>query len=355
MKIRKRYQLLFVSILSASLLAIAVSVPESDSCKNEKYQTAEPGTCLDPKAYRLLKALEKVENNPYNNEFAKRVIDIFEPKIRKQVDTEVRYDSIHIPIRIYYPSKKSIETPTHVILYIHGGGFMYGSIEEYDMAVKKLAKITDKIVISLDYRLAPEYPFPAALNDISAVLNWILNNLEEIGGKGSQVIVMGDSAGANLATVLVLKLKDENKEAVLCQVLYYPPTSFLETEYPSRLYFLRDERRNYLISEEFVRRSKENYLPDSIPDDYPYVSPMYANLEGRIPASLIMTAQVDPLRDEGRIYAEKLKAAGHEVRYIEYPGVVHGFFNLYMILDAGKESMQQASDFIDAQIIASGF
>jgi acetyl esterase len=200
--------------------------------------------------------------------------------------------------------------------------------------------------VSVDYRLAPEHPFPAALNDVSAVLDWIVANMASIGGIGSRVTLMGDSAGANLATVLALKARDEGKEHILSQVLYYPPTSFLETEYPSRLYFLRDEKRTYLLTEEFLKRSKSSYLPDNIKPRNPYVSPLLADLEGNLPPTLIITAQVDPLRDEARIYADRLSEAGQEVTYVEYPGLIHGFFNLYMIFDEGKESMQLARDFI---------
>lgn len=349
MKKRNAY---FIFLLPVFILPIFVfgDLPsEPGNCKNEKYTTAEPGTCLDPRAYRLLKALEKVETNPYNNEFARKVINIFEPNMKCVKDTQVRNGEISVPIRIYYPTKWSTENPSDVIFFIHGGGFMYGSIEEYDMAVKKLAKVTEKIVIALDYRLAPEYPYPAALNDVSAVFEWIIQNLNIIGGKGKKITVMGDSAGANLATVLTLKARDEGNDHILCQVLYYPPTTFVELEFPSRLYFFRDKRRTYMISEDFVRESKASYLPDSIDETLPYLSPLEADLSGDIPPVLMLNAQVDPIRDDGRLYAEKLREYGQEVSYVEYPGILHGFFNLYMIFNEGKESMKLVKEFIDEQ------
>lgn len=346
MKKEHTYRLFFLLIFIFGLTMLSGSDPDAKPCRNEKFETAEPGTCLDPKAYRLLRALDRVEQNPYNNDFARRLIDMFEPRMHRVVDAAVSHEEANVPIRIYYPTRQSLENPTHIIYYIHGGGFMFGSIEEYDMAVKKLARITEKIVVSVDYRLAPDHPFPAALNDISAVLDWIIANMTNIGGNGSKVTLMGDSAGANLATVLALKARDEGKDQILSQVLYYPPTNFLETEYPSRLYFLRDERRTYLLTEEFLRRSRSSYLPDDIQPENPYVSPLMADLEGNLPPTLIITAQVDPLRDEARIYASRLSEAGQEVTYVEYPGVIHGFFNLYMIFDEGKESMQLARDFI---------
>ncbi|MEX0986034.1 MAG: alpha/beta hydrolase [Bacteroidales bacterium] len=345
---KRHIPLLILTLIVSSFTLIAVNSVTDDHqpCRKAKYATAEPGTCLDPKAYRFLKALDRVEQNPYDNEFAKRVIDFFEPGVHRILDTLVAYENNSVPVRIYYPTKTSTKTPTPLILFIHGGGFMFGSIEEYDMAVKKLARITGNIIISVDYSLAPDHPFPAALDDIYAVKDWIIQNRKKLGMKGDKITVMGDSAGGNLATVLSLRSRDENLDHILCQILYYPPTTFKEIEFPSRLYFLRDERRNYLLSEEFVKAIKTNYLPESVEDSNPYVSPLEADLTGNIPPVLIINAQVDPLRDEGRRYASKLSDAGQEVTYIEYDGMIHGFFNLYMIFKEGKESMKLVRNYI---------
>jgi acetyl esterase len=338
--------MLFALIVSSTLIAGDGNRKNEDSCKKEKYATAEPGTCLHPRAFRFLKAMEHIDSNPYNNEFATRLLNLLEPDVFKQIDTIVAYEKHNVPIRIYYPTRASVTTPTQVILFIHGGAFMYGGIEEYDMAVKKLARITKKIIISVDYRLAPEHPFPSALNDVDAVLDWAVENMETIGGKGGKIILMGDSAGANLATVLAIKCRNENRNIVLCQILYYPPTTFVENVFPSRQYFLRDERRTYLLTEELLLKTKESYLPDTSLKTNPYASPLLADLSGDLPPALIFTAQVDPLRDDGRRYADKLTAAGQTVTYIEYEGIVHGFLNLYMIFPEGKASMKLARDFI---------
>lgn len=338
--------MLFFTIASATLIAANKNRENDDPCKKEKYATAEPGTCLHPRAFRFLKALERVETNPYNNEFTKRLINLMEPNVFKEVDTLVAHSEYDVPIRIYYPTRASAEKPTPVIIFIHGGAFMYGSIEEYDMAVKKIARITNKIIISIDYRLAPEHPFPAALNDVTAVMDWVLKNMENIGGDGGKITLMGDSAGANLATALALKSRDDNRDDILCQILYYPPTTFVENEFPSRLYFLRDERRTYLLTEELLRKTKESYLPDTIQEINPYASPLLADLNGELPPALIFTAEIDPLRDDGRRYANRLKAAGQEVTYIEYEGIIHGFLNFYMVFPEAKKSMKLVRDFV---------
>lgn len=342
--------ILVMTITSATLVAVTQDSLHSQKCRKEKFATAEPGTCLDPKAFRLLKAIDNIEENPYNNDFAKKLLDFIEPGMKKVIDTQVIYDEYKVPVRIYYPTRKTVNTPTPAIFFVHGGGFMYGSIEEYDMAVKKLAKITDKIVISVDYRLAPEHPFPAALHDVDAVLDWILKNRKRLGIAGEKITIMGDSAGANLATVLSLRERDNNRDRILCQVLYYPPTTFVEREFPSRVYFLMDSTRSYLLTQEFVMNSKRSYLDDTISERNPYVSPLEADLTGEIPPLLILTAQVDPLRDDGRMYARKLEEAGQEVSYREFDGLIHGFFNLYMIFPEGRESMRLVRDFIDKNI-----
>ena len=274
------------------------------------------------------------------------MIDIIEPAVNKVIDTRVSHDSYDVPIRIYYPYKKTVQNPAQAIFYIHGGGFMYGSIEEYDMAVKKLARITEKIIIAVDYRLAPAHPFPAALEDVDAVLKWIVSNRKCLGIAGDKIILMGDSAGANLATVLALKARDENRDCILAQILFYPPTTFVEREFPSRVHFLLEDERSYMLSEEFVRTSKESYLPDSVTEDFKYVSPFEADLSGDLPPVLMVTAQVDPLRDDGKFYAEKLEKAGQEVTYVEYEGMIHGFLNFYMVLPQGKEAMKLVRDYL---------
>ncbi|HKK62435.1 MAG TPA: alpha/beta hydrolase, partial [Bacteroidales bacterium] len=352
----KKIIIVSITIIIAAIAIIAArNLKSTDNpCKNEKYITAEPGTCLDPGAYRLIQAVEKFEENPYKNDFAIKLVNLFEPRIYKTIDTVATGEEFDVPLRIYYPNRKSVNSPTPVIMFIHGGGFVFGSIEEYDMAVKKFAKVTGYIIVSINYRLAPEHPFPAALNDAEQALSWITSNMEFIGGKGKKICVMGDSAGANLATVIALKNRNEDKNQVLCQILYYPPTTFEEKVFPSRRYFLLDTTRTYLLSEEFVRKSKESYIPPEISVSNPYVSPLKANLEKKLPPVLIMNAQIDPLRDDGRLYAEKLEKAGQNVTYIEYPGILHGFFNFYMIFDEGVESMKKAKDFITGNLNQEG-
>ncbi len=339
-------------IITIFLFLFGSSIPASDhgqtasECKNEKFVTAEPGTCLDRKAYRLLQAMDHVDKNPYEGEFTKRVLDFLEPDMKKTIDTVVSYPEYTVPVRVYYPTKNTLESPSPAILFIHGGGFMYGSIEIYDMAVKKLAKTTGKIVISVDYRLAPDHPYPAALNDVNAVLEWVVNNRNALGISTNKIALMGDSAGANLVAALTLMQSDLGKDNICCQVLYYPPTTFVEREFPSRVYFLLKDDRSYFLTEEFIRKSKTSYLPPSVEETNPYVSPLEADLSKKLPPTLIITAEVDPLRDDGRALYMKMLQKNQDVIYHEYEGIIHGFLNFYMVFPESVESMKMSGNFI---------
>jgi acetyl esterase len=342
----KKFGLILAVFCIASVLEAQDGAADVSFRKNDKYATPEPGTYLDPNAYRILMALDRVKGKDMDSDIPLRLINLVEPHMYKVIDTIVCYVEYDVPVRLYYPNRQTYEAPSPVILYVHGGGFIKGSVEAYDMAVKKLARKTNSIIVSVDYRLAPEHPFPAALNDSYAVLEWLYEHKKEIGGSEGRICVMGDSAGGNLATVLALKCRDEGKDYIACQVLYYPTTTFVETEYPSRLYFLRDSARSYLLSEDFVRRAKEDYLGGFGNEKHPYLSPLEANLDGELPPALIMTAECDPLRDEGRHYAELLHDMGHEVIYLEFEGMIHGFFNFYMFFEESRESMDLVKSFI---------
>jgi len=344
-------QILIFAVLLTTAVILVVSMTnvfgDNSRCKKEKYATMEPGTCLLPKTYRFLRAIERINENPINKDLTKKALNFFEPKVYQTIDTTVISKECKIPIRIYYPTKKSKTSPTQIILYIHGGGFVHSSMDDYDMSIKKFAKVSNRIMVALDYRLAPEHPFPAGLNDADCVLKWLSGKSIELGGSSKKIILIGDSAGANLATVLTLKNRDEGNDIIEGQVLFYPPTTFVETEFPSRTYFLRDKNRSYMLTEDFIRRAKAAYIPDSIDEKHPYLSPLEADLGGELPPLLLVTAQVDPLRDEGRLYANKLRDAGHDVKYVEYKGVIHGFLSLYMIFNESKQAMRLTDTFID--------
>ena len=209
-------------------------IPASER-KREKYATPEPGTYLRPMAFTVLNEINRIreKSEPYK-EPADWIRDMFVAHQKRIVDTVLHHHDLKIPVRIYYPTRKSLQGNHPVTLFLHGGGFILGSVDEYHIMVSKMARITNRIIVSVEYRLAPEYPFPAALNDCFAVLCWLQDQGIEIGTDTSKICVMGDSAGGNLATVLTLRCRDEGRPQPSCQVLIYPGVSFVETPYPSR-------------------------------------------------------------------------------------------------------------------------
>lgn len=316
-------------------------------CRREYLVTPEPGTCLQLKVYRFLQAIERFEENPVDTKGGKKLLNILEPRVKLQIDTFFTYDTLQIPIRIYYPNKKTLEQSSPVVLFIHGGGFIAGSLDQYDMTVKKLAKVTDRIYVSVGYRLAPEHPYPAAVNDTYAAWQWLTGNVDDLNGDPERMYIMGSSAGANLATVVTLRCRDEGFAMPDAQMLFYPPTTFRETSFPSRRYFTSDDEKSYLLTEAFVRKSKTAYLAGYIDETDPYLSPLDADLDASLPPALIQTAQCDPLRDDGKRYAEALRKAGVTAEYKEYSGMIHGFLSFWMFFNEGKESMKAAMGFMD--------
>jgi acetyl esterase len=315
--------------------------------KREKYATPEPGTYLKPVAYAVLKEINRVMEKPEPfKEPPDWVRKMFVARQKMQIDTVVGYHGLSVPVRIYYPTRKSLSGNQPVILFLHGGGFVMGGVDEYHIMVSKLARKTDQIIVSVEYHLAPEFPFPAGLNDCWAVFCWLQEHAKMIGADPKRIFVMGDSAGGNLATVLTLRCRDEGRAQPRCQVLLYPGVSFVDTLFPSREYFGLCEEMSYVLTEGFLRTVKSQYMGAETNDRLPYLSPLEAKLTADLAPALIITAECDPIRDDGRLYAKKLEAAGVEVEQIEYSGMIHGFMSFHMVLKEGLEAMDYIGDYL---------
>lgn len=322
-------------------------IPSSQR-KREKYATPEPGTYLRPMAYTLLNGIIRYQEDSESfREPGDWVKDMLATHQKQLVDTVIRYQMLEVPVRIYYPTRRSLQGNMPVILYIHGGGFIMGSVDEYNIMVSKMAKITGQIIVSVDYRLAPEFPFPAGLNDCFAVLCWLQERARKIGADPSRISVMGDSAGGNLATVLTLRCRDEARPQPLCQVLIYPGVTFLETPYPSMEYFGPSSEKSFVLTEDFMRTVKKQYMASETNERNPYLSPLEAELTPDLAPALIITAECDPIRDAGRLYAEKLEDHGVDVEHIEYSGMIHGFMSFHMILKEAVEAMKYIRYYIN--------
>lgn len=222
-----------------------------------------------------------------------------------------------IPVRIYWPEAPG---PLPLYLDIHGGGWWMGNGFPFHPATTAFAAATGAIVVSVDYRLAPEHPFPAALDDCAAVLRWMVANAGMLGGDPERIAIGGASAGGNLAAVLALRMRDEDGPEIAFQYLFVPATDLSgRTEWPS----YAEAGDAYVLKASQLGIMFAAYVPDPADRKQPYVSPLLAEDLSGLPPALVVTAHFDPLRDEGEAYAQALEAAGVPVTLHREQGL-HG-------------------------------
>ncbi|MDR3598602.1 alpha/beta hydrolase [Clostridium sp.] len=254
-------------------------------------------------------------------------------------DTNVEVNSDKIPVRIYTPEKGE---SLPVIIYSHGGSWIAGNLDTHDKVCRKLSNNTKAIVISVDYRLAPENPFPAGVNDVYNVLEWASKNAKSINGNEELISVVGDSAGGNISAVISQMSRDKNGPRIACQVLIYPSTNIYELNTASWSYFAND----FNISAEEMEQYISLYIPKKEDRKSPYASPLLAKDFRNLPDALVVTAEIDPLRDEGEDYGNKLKEAGNNVRVTRVDGVTHGFITMDKATDKADEALNEVYSYI---------
>ena len=252
--------------------------------------------------------------------------------IHDSSDREIPGPGGSIPIRIYTPRNLEGGTLPVLVLY-HGGGWVIGDLESHDNMCRYFANEADVIVVAVDYRLAPEHRFPAGVDDCIAATEWVHANAASIGADGTKLAVTGDSAGGNIAAVVAQQLR----EKVSFQLLIYPGTDFSDTEYPSRELFGGGE---YFLSSEDMAWFGGHLFGENNPAGDVKASPMAASDLSGLPPALTITAGFDPLRDEGKAYADALKAAGVASEYKCYDGTIHGFVSFPGALEAGADGLR---------------
>lgn len=223
-----------------------------------------------------------------------------------------------IPARVYRPTERD-DAP--IVVFFHGGGMVIGSMDIYDGVCRLLADASGAVVVNVDYRLAPEHPAPAQLQDAWDAIRWTADHASDLGGREDKIIVCGDSAGGNLAALCALRSRDEGTPHIALQMLIYPVTDWAFT-FPS----MESNGTGNFLTKETMQWFRKNYLgDDSSQYDATDVSPYYADVTGVCPAWVLTTSH-DPLRDEGIAYAEKLREAGVPTAHVHVEGVFHAFF-----------------------------
>ncbi|MDQ2837639.1 MAG: alpha/beta hydrolase fold domain-containing protein [Actinomycetota bacterium] len=264
------------------------------------------------------------------------------PPVGSVTDLAVPGPAGDIPIRVYLPATADPSGPLPVFYWIHGGGWTVGSLQENELPSRAVCNAAQVAVLALDYRLAPEHRYPAAVEDCYAVLEWIYQHGGELGLDPRRLAVGGESAGGNLASVISMLSRDRGGPAIAAQVAISPVYGHPSDGYESYRLFAQ----GYGMTAEVMSFFFEQYVESSANLDDPYLLPLRsADLAG-LPRALVLTAEFDVLRDEGEEFARRLQAAGVPTELVRYDGQIHGFYGLYTSLPASARGHAQVADFL---------
>lgn len=253
-----------------------------------------------------------------------------------QVDTRVIGGAAQqIPVRVYRPSAAQ-DLPC--LVFMHGGGFVICDLDSHDRLCRNLANAVGSVVVSVDYRLAPEHKFPAAADDAYGATRYVAEHPSEFGIDPNRIAVGGDSAGGNLAAVVSLMARDRGGPSIKFQLMFYP-----WVDVGDRSESMRQFSENYFLTRGSMDWFRESYVKGV--DDYrePYAFPMRAPDLSRLPPAMVITAEFDPLRDQGEAYARRLQEAGVPVQLKRYDGMIHVFVTLAGIVDDGRAAIADAA------------
>lgn len=293
---------------------------------------------LDPDAAAVYKAFQEAGRPAYETLTAPEAREYYSqarfatnpepPELARVAPLSIPAPHGAIPARLYVPNElREHEGLSPALVFFHGGGWVIGDLDSHDVACRKLAVEGALIVISVDYRLAPEHKFPAAADDAIAATKWVAANARELGIDASRLSIGGDSAGGNLTAVVALAARDGNGPALAGQVLIYPAVDFAMTHASHS-----EPETSVLLTHSVIRWFRDHYLNGAADVRDWRASPARAASLAGLPPAYVLTAGADPLRDEGDEYAERLKQAGVPVTYKHYPGQFHGFFTMGKLL-----------------------
>ena len=303
---------------------------------------APPIETLSPQNARNTPTLKNAVEEMAANSPAMRTMNVAAPSLPQPVGKIehilIPGNSADILARVYTPDTSDTALP--VIVYFHGGGWVIANLDVYEPSCRALCNAAKAVVGSVNNRQAPEAPFPAAVEDAHQSLQWVLRNAQQLGGDAARVAVAGESAGGNLATVACLIAKEQNGHLPVAQLLIYPVTDMSGTNYQS---FAENENTQPLHTA-MLDWFYKYYAPEQQQRVETAASPLLANDLSGLPPAIVITAEFDPLRDQGEAYAQKLAAAGVSVDFKRFDGVTHEFFGLAGAVAKAKEAVTFAVD-----------
>ncbi len=309
---------------------------------------------LDPQAQRVIDAMAALNLKPVEDSTPDEARESIRTRtaalgpfegVAAVADHRVPVAGGEITVRVYSPGSPG---PHPALVYYHGGGWVIGDLYTHDGLCRSLTNAARCVVASVDYRLAPEFKYPVAVDDSYAALTWVVANAGRLGIDPRRVAVGGDSAGANLATVMTLQARDHRGPALVHQVLIYPVT---DHDLNTRSYI--ENATGYVLTREGMRWFWDHYLAREAQGREPLASPLRAPSLAGLPPALVITAEYDPLRDEGEAYAARLRDAGVPVTVTRYAGMFHGFIRMTRILDKARTALDEIASSLQKAFAAA--
>jgi acetyl esterase len=292
---------------------------------------------LDQMAAAKLQSFHQMTPQAAREQMSRRMAVGDPVAVAKVEDRAIEGPNGDVPIRIYTPSGTG---PFGALVYFHGGGWVVGNIEMTDQPCRMITNAAGCVTVSVDYRLAPEHKFPAGPEDCYAATKWVAENAKELNCDAQRIAVGGTSAGATLATATALMAHDRGGPKIAYQLLVYPATR-RELDTQSHMQFATD--RYYILSRADMEWFWGHYLASNADAANPYACPARAKSLAGLPPTLVITAEFDPLRDEGEAYAARLREEGVKATLKRYDGVTHGFFGMPSLIEKSRTAIAEAS------------
>ncbi len=279
----------------------------------------------------------------------RKILNILNPpkkEIYKMLDHKIIVNDREIPVRVFIPSEDPL---SKLLIFFHGGGWVIGNIDSYTNVCSDLANNTGHIVVSVDYRLAPENPFPAGLEDCYHVTREIFQHPEILKCRKEDIALIGDSAGGNLAAAVSLMARDRGEFLPNKQILIYPAT-YYDHSSSSPFTSVIENGTDYIMTSDRIQDYMELYVPNKEDRLNPYVAPILAEDLSNQPSTLIITAEYDPLRDEGEAYGLKLESFGNHVKIYRMKDAIHGFFSNPLATEEINKCYEIINDFLNDKL-----